>query len=74
MFLNSWLTNGDLSDGDAKDANDLGPTVIGRMPKLQGGGTERWTADREVFDETIARRKRQSDGSDTRSLGAASQT
>jgi hypothetical protein len=41
MFLTSWRTNGDPSDGDTKDAHDLRSKVIGRMPKPQARGTER---------------------------------
>jgi hypothetical protein len=71
MFLNSRLTNGDPSDGDAKDAHELRSKVIGRMPKPEARGTERREAGREVFGETIPRSKRQSDRPNLQSLEAA---
>ena len=44
-----------------QDANDTEVQVIGRMPRPEARGTERREAGREVFGETIACSKRQSD-------------
>ena len=47
--------------GTPEDANHVRSSVIGGIPRPEARGTERRGAGREVFGETIARSKRQSD-------------
>jgi hypothetical protein len=65
------LDSGDPCDGDAQMQITSRSSVIGGIPRPEARSTGRRGTAREVFGETIARSKRQSDRPHPRGLATA---